>query len=96
MLQICLNAAKSRTEGAHPPVTAEAAVVAFGDAEIAGADLPVLLHGEDAGASTISTMAALHRLDRRAGLQDVVELPGGTSRYEQRRLIRAARHVISR
>ncbi|WP_329181937.1 3-keto-5-aminohexanoate cleavage protein [Streptomyces sp. NBC_01477] len=58
------------------------------------AESPVLLHGEDEAAWAVLEMAASLRLDMRIGLEDVLQLPDGTTAETNADLVRAARGII--
>ncbi|MGP3638693.1 3-keto-5-aminohexanoate cleavage protein [Streptomyces sp. 24-1644] len=54
----------------------------------------ILLHGEDNAAWAILQMAASLQLDMRIGLEDVLQLPDGTTAETNAALIHAARGII--
>ncbi|WP_333769479.1 3-keto-5-aminohexanoate cleavage protein [Streptomyces sp. IBSBF 2435] len=58
------------------------------------AESPVLLHGGDEAAWAVLEMAASLRLDMRIGLEDVLQLPDGTTAETNADLVRAARGII--
>ncbi|MGW0563227.1 3-keto-5-aminohexanoate cleavage protein [Streptomyces sp. NPDC003016] len=54
----------------------------------------ILLHGEDNAAWAVLQMAASLQLDMRIGLEDVLQLPDGTTAETNADLIHAARGII--
>ncbi|MCK2213391.1 3-keto-5-aminohexanoate cleavage protein [Actinomadura sp. ATCC 31491] len=62
--------------------------------ELSGANLPILLHGEETAAWTVLRLAAARGLDTRIGLEDVLLLPDGTPATSNAALIRAAHAEI--
>lgn len=72
------------------PIAAIATGKAIVDA-VTGLDLPILLHGMDAGAWPVLRDALASGLDTRIGLEDVLTLPDGSPAPDNAALVRAAR-----
>ncbi len=78
ILQACPNGGRGKRESPAAPVTADAYRATWAVLAAAGADLPILPHGQGGSVRPIVRLAVADGYATRIGFEDGLTLPGGT------------------